>query len=42
VTIGRVEIRAAVPAPAVRKAQSRPPAMSLEQYLKQRKGAARE
>jgi hypothetical protein len=42
VTIGRVEIRAAVPAPAVRKAQSRPPGMSLEQYLKQRRGAARE
>lgn len=42
VTIGRVEIRAAVPAPATRKAQSRPPAMSLEQYLTQRKAATRE
>jgi hypothetical protein len=39
VTIGRVEIRAAVPAPTVRRTQPRPPALSLEQYLKQRKGA---
>jgi len=42
VTIGRVEIRASVAAPLSRKAQARPPAMSLEDYLKQRKGAARE
>jgi hypothetical protein len=42
VTIGRVEIRASVAAPVTRKPQARPPAMSLEEYLKQRKGAARE
>jgi hypothetical protein len=42
VTIGRVEIRASVAAPAARKPQARPPAMSLEEYLKQRKGATRE
>ena len=42
VTIGRVEIRASVAAPVTRKPQVRPPAMSLEEYLKQRKGATRE
>ena len=42
VTIGRVEIRASVAAPVSRKPQARPPAMSLEEYLKQRKGATRE
>jgi hypothetical protein len=42
VTIGRVEIRAAAAPPLPRKASPRPPAMSLEQYLKQRRGASRE
>jgi hypothetical protein len=41
VTIGRVEIRATVaPAPA-RKPAGRPPAMSLDEYLKQRNEAPR-
>jgi hypothetical protein len=42
VTIGRVEIRASSPAPIPKKASPRPPALTLEQYLKQRKGASRE
>jgi hypothetical protein len=42
VTIGRVEIRAATAPPVPRRASPRPPAMSLEQYLKQRRGASRE
>jgi hypothetical protein len=41
VTIGRVEIRATVaPAPA-RKPVPRPPAMSLDEYLKRRNEAPR-
>ena len=42
VTIGRVEIRAGAAAPVARKASPRPPTMTLEQYLRQRRGASRE
>jgi hypothetical protein len=42
VTIGRVEIRAASTAPIAKKSSPRPPALTLEQYLKQRRGASRE
>ncbi|MGX2041066.1 hypothetical protein ACWJKU_13155 [Methylocaldum sp. MU1018] len=38
VTIGRVEVRATVSAPVPRKAEPGPKAMSLEDYLKQRRG----
>lgn len=42
VTIGRVEIRATVPQAPARKPPVGSPAMSLEEYLKQRNGASRE
>lgn len=42
VTIGRVEIRATVPPPPTRKRAGQSPAMSLDDYLKRRRGASRE
>jgi hypothetical protein len=42
VTIGRVEIRAAAPAPVLKKPSSRQPTLTLEQYLKQRTRGSRE
>lgn len=39
VTIGRVEIRATMASPPVRKTPPRSPAMSLDEYLKQRNGS---
>ena len=43
ITIGRVDVRAIMPAaPAPRPAPARPsPALSLEDYLKQREGGRR-
>lgn len=41
VTIGRVEIRAAVAAASARKTSARSPAMNLDEYLKQRNGGRR-
>jgi hypothetical protein len=41
VTIGRVEIRATVAPTPVRKTTARPPAMSLDEYLKRRNEASR-
>lgn len=41
VTIGRVEIRATPSSAVVRKGSTRTPAMSLEEYLKQRNGGGR-
>ena len=39
--IGRVEVRATPPAPAPKKQRSKPPAMSLDEYLRQRAGGDR-
>lgn len=36
VTIGRVEVRATPPAPALKRPRAKPPAMSLDEYLRQR------
>jgi hypothetical protein len=41
VTIGRVEIRATLPTPPSRKTLPKAPAMSLDDYLKQRSGGRR-
>lgn len=41
VTIGRVEIRAAIASAPVRKTLARSPAMNLDEYLKQRNGGQR-
>lgn len=41
VTIGRVEIRAAVASASARKTSARSPAMNLDDYLKQRNGGRR-
>jgi hypothetical protein len=41
VTIGRIEIRAAVASASARKTSARSPAMSLDDYLKQRNGGRR-
>jgi hypothetical protein len=41
VTIGRVEIRATVEATPARKASTKAPAMSLDEYLRQRQGERR-
>jgi hypothetical protein len=41
VTIGRVEIRAAVASASARKTPARSPAMNLDDYLKQRNGERR-
>jgi hypothetical protein len=38
VTIGRIEVRAAPPEPAPAKRAPRPPLMTLDEYLRQRRG----